>query len=658
MGSSPAQKNGGQQTKGGTNRVAQPVANLSRSDSPLQAGAPGACAALGTGESSSTKIDPKGLESISSRLLEKGINLPLEDLYEVTDLIKDEILYRYVNRLITQAEGILSIDPVLTEKEVLNFVARAVVEYFDAKVATIWISGPERKEMIFYGSHPSIDEKFDEVMPFEDTIAGEVVKTHQSYLAPNILKEQKYRYKELAQKLGIHSMLAVPIYLHRFFKDVDTEGVLQIFYKEEDKVFTPLEVEIAGMFSRRVGHVVALKKISRLHELNVTKDKIVDHIYQKLATGEGIKMKDLFDSVISELVGIMKIQRCSLFSATKDRQHVVLEAGYPEIQHGIGKVFSVKEPYIDIIVNQAGPFGEFENEKISPAYILIRNLRESRLLPTDLKHFLEGQQIHSVLYIPLKVNDVVNYFLVFDAQAEHRSFTDEQIEILTFFGKELMKGLRLEKMGDIVHDFKNPAIAVAGFAKRIQKILKGRDYPENEKVDQALDILLKETSRIQEMALTLHEKEKESIIDLTEVSERRFLINEEALKELNRRNIQLIERKFESPLWVRCPPLHIERVIDNLLNNASNAIPQEGGELSIRSYRKDTWAVVEINNTGQISEEDIDRFTLGEGRGRGLHISTRLIKNMEGFLSVESGGGRTTFCVMLPLVEPKHAEDR
>jgi signal transduction histidine kinase len=93
-------------------------------------------------------------------------------------------------------------------------------------------------------------------------------------------------------------------------------------------------------------------------------------------------------------------------------------------------------------------------------------------------------------------------------------------------------------------------------------------------------------------------------------------------------------------------------VIDNLLNNASNAIPQEGGELSIRSYRKNPWAVVEINNTGQISEEEKDRFILGEGRGRGLHISTRLVKNMRGIMSVESGEGQTTFSIMLPLVEP------
>ena len=593
------------------------------------------------------------LESIKSRLSEKRFNLSSEDVNGVIGLIKDEIGYWYVKQLITQVEKILDIDPSLTESEILQLVARTVVEYLGAETASIRIYDSEKKEMVPYGSYPSPTEDHEEVIPFENTIASEVVKTRQSYLVPNILKEERYKNKEKVEKLGIRSMLAVPIYLHRFSKDVDTEGVLQIYYKEEDKVFTPLEVEIAEMFSKRVGYVIALKRINHLHKLNVTKDRILEHIYQKLARGEGIKMKDLFNSVIPELVDIMKIQRCALFSVTEDQEQIILEAGYPQTVHGIGKVRSVKEElYAKIIVDQTGPFGSFENEKIYAHYILITNPKETLLLPSDIKHFLETQQINSVLYIPLGMDETVKYFLVFDAQAHHRRFTEEQIEILIFFGKELTKGLKLEKMDDILHDFKNPAIAVAGFAKRVQKILKEGAYPKNEKVDQALDILLKETSRIQELALTLHEKGKESIIDLTEVLKRRFLINEETLRELNRGNIQLIERGLESPLWVRCFPLHIERVIDNLLNNASKAIPEEGGELSIRSYRKDTWAAVEINNTGQISEEEKDRFILGKGRGRGLHIITRLVKNMRGIMSVESKEGQTTFSIMLPLVEP------
>jgi signal transduction histidine kinase len=600
------------------------------------------------------RIDQKLLESILADLKKKECVLSLEEIATVVDFVKEEVLFRYVDRLISQAETILEINPHLTEREILETVAKHVVEYLGAEAASIRIYDPGKEEMVSFGSYPAQTEEREEAIPFEDTIAGEVVKTHRAYFVPNILREEKYKNKEKVQKHGIHSMLAVPILIPRFsLKDVDTEGSFQIYYRELDKEFTPLEAKIAEMLSRRVSYVIARKRIMDLQKLNVTKDKIVEQIFLKLGKREGIKMREVFNLVIPELVDIMRIQRCSLFSVSEDRQHVVLEAGYPEIQHGIGKAFSVKdEPYIDAAVNQTGPFGEFENEKIFPSYILIHNPQESHLLPLDLKRFLEIQQIHSVLYLPLKVNDVVNYFLAFDAQAHHRRFTDEEIEIFIFFGKELMKGLRLEKMDDILHDFKNPAIAAAGFAKRIQKILEDGEFvAKKEKVTQALEIILKETSRIQELALTLHGEGREEIVDLTEKLKKRFLINEEAIKELKRENVHLIEGDLESPLWIRCYPLHIERVLDNLFNNASNAMPEEGGRLSIRSYRKDFWAVAEVTNTGEIREEDRDRYLLGEGRGRGLHITTRLVKQMKGKMEMESGEGQTTFRVMFHLVK-------
>jgi signal transduction histidine kinase len=600
------------------------------------------------------KIDQKLLKSIMVDLRAKGCSLSFEEVTRVVDLISEEVIHRYVDHLISQVENILEINPHLAEKEILEIVAKNVVEYLEAEAASIRIYDPGREEMLSFGSYPPQTADREEAIPFEDTIAGEVVKTHRSYFVSNILKEEKYKNKEKVQRQGIHSMLAIPISIPRFsLKDVDTEGSFQIYYKEMDKIFTPLEAKIAEMLSRRVSYVIARKRIMDLHKLNVTKDKIVEQIFLKLGKREGIKMREVFNLVIPELVGIMRIQRCSLFSVSEDRQHVVLEAGYPEIQHGIGKTFSVKdEPYIDAVVNQTGPFGEFENEKIFPSYILIHNPQESHLLPSDLKRFLEIQQIHSVLYIPIKVNDVVNYFLAFDAQAHHRRFTEEELEIFIFFGKELMKGLRLEKMDDILHDFKNPAIAVAGFAKRIQKILEDGEYSsKKEKVAQALDIILKETSRIQELALTLHGEGREEIVDLTEKLKKRFLINQETLKELKRENIHLVEGELESDLTIRCYPLHIERVLDNLFNNATNAIPQEGGKLSIRSYRRDWWAVAEITNTGQISEEDKERYLHGEGRGRGLHITSRLVKLMGGKTEVECGEGQTTFRVMFHLTK-------
>ena len=390
-----------------------------------------------------------------------------------------------------------------------------------------------------------------------------------------------------------------------------------------------------------------------LQRFNLTKDKIVEQVFLKLGKREGIKMKEVFDLVVPELVDIIQIQRCALFSVTQDRKQVVLEAGYPEAMHGIGQIFSVDVPYIRAIVTQTGPFGEFENEKIYPGYILIHRPQQSCLLPPDLKRLLDSEQIHSVLYVPLMVNEVVQYFLTFDAQAQHQRFRDEEIEIFIFFGKELMKGLRLEKMDDMVHDFKNPAIAVAGFAKRLKKLLDEGDYVSGkEKIDQALNIILKETTRLQEMATTLHLEGREfptETVDLSKKLRKRFEINEQALKEMKLQNVRLVEHPLADSLWIRCSPLHIERVLDNLLNNASNAIAEEGGELSIRAYRKEGLAVAEVSNSGLIPSEDRDRYLTGDSKGRGLHITTRLIKRMGGRMEIDLGQNQTTFRLMFPL---------
>jgi hypothetical protein len=584
----------------------------------------------------------------------KDANAFLRNEFVDPGLLRDEKLHEFVDRLFGQIDMIHEIDPSLPEREILLTLAKNIVLFLGAEFASIWISDPEREGMTSFGSFPLLVEDQEEAIPFEYAIAAEVVKTRRSYCVPNILEEPKYENKEKVRRLGIHSMLAIPILLPRFsIKEVDAGGVLQVYYAEQDRVFAPLEIEIAEVLSSRVSYVIARKRIKELQKSHMIKDKIVEHLFMKLARREGVKMKDLFNAIIPELADIMKIQRCSLFSVMEDQEAVVLEAGFPEMEHGIGKTFSLKESYINTIVNETGPFGRFKNEEVYPTYVHITNPKESFLLPPHLKHFLERRQIHSVLYLPLKVDEDVKYFLAFDAQAHHKGFTADQIELFTFLGKELMKGLRLEKMGDILHDFKNPAIAIAGFAKRLQRILEDGNYPsKKEKADDALDIILKEASRIQELALTLHGEGKESIMDLSDVLRKRFLINEEYLKELNRNEVHLIEQEMEPQLWVRCFPLHIERVFDNLLNNASQALFEKGGELSIRAYRRDCWAVAEITNTGDLSAEERTRSLQGDSRGRGLHINMRLIKHMGGMMWAESSEGRTTFRITFPLAGP------
>ena len=61
-----------------------------------------------------------------------------------------------------------------------------------------------------------------------------------------------------------------------------------------------------------------------------------------------------------------------------------------------------------------------------------------------------------------------------------------------------MQAQRLEQLDDTLHDFKNPAIAIAGFARRLNTLLqKEAPWKETETIKKYLDILVEETSRMQ-----------------------------------------------------------------------------------------------------------------------------------------------------------------
>ena len=68
--------------------------------------------------------------------------------------------------------------------------------------------------------------------------------------------------------------------------------------------------------------------------------------------------------------------------------------------------------------------------------------------------------------------------------------------------------------------------------------------------------------------------------------------------------------------------------------------------------------MAEIVNTGRISEEDRDRLLLSDGRGRGLHITVRLIKHIGGKLDVEAREGQTVCRVFLPIAQKNERNEK
>jgi len=586
----------------------------------------------------------------------KCLGLSHGELEEIVGEVQKQVVYDEVNRLIDEVENIIEINPNLSEREILESAVKRIVESLGAAAASIRIFDPQKREMVSFGSYHYDGKKRQQSIPFEDSIAGEVVRKGRSYLVPSILKEAKYKNKAIVDEMGIRSMLAVPMNIPRFtIGGLDTKGVIQIYYEEKDKKFTSLERKIAEVLARRVTYVIARKRILNLQKLNETKEKIVEKIYLKLGKREGIRLRDFFSLITPEIADLVRIQRCSLFSVRRNRREVVLEAGYPDEHgyHGVGKVFDIREePYFNAVVNQQ-PLGEYEHEVITPSYLLIKNPLKSRLITERLRRFAQTHNIRSILYIPLKVGELVTDFIAFDALDQHKRFEDEEVEILAFFAKEVMKAVRLERLHDILHDFRNPAIATAGFAKRVKRALAEEELGmKKESIDRNLDILIRETSRMQELAFEIYGEAREELLDITDGLIERFKVNEVAIAEQQLGNISLVTEELQPNLFVLGCRLHLERIFDNLLNNATNAISKEDGQIAISSIRRRNSAVVEITNTGEISREEIARLLDGETSGRGLHITSRLIKLMGGRLEIESRKNRTISRITLPLKVP------
>ncbi|MDF1552656.1 MAG: GAF domain-containing protein [Deferrisomatales bacterium] len=555
---------------------------------------------------------------------------------------------------------LVDIDHNQSWRKILYDAARVMVEFLGARAASIRLYDPHLNQMVSFGSYHFDEEHRETAIPFEESIAGRVVETHHSQTISDIASSPLYLNKGVVEQ-GLRSLLAIPLVLPRFLgEDADIHGAIQVYYPEAQRVFDPIETTTAELMAQRVSYVIARKRILDLRRMNEKKEWLVQKIFAKLSMDRGIKMKELFQLMVDELQDIITVQSCTLFAVNEDCTTAVLESGWPEAggYHTVGKVFRIDDhPYLRAAVLQDHPLGDFANERVYPSYLLVKNPQESYLVTAALRHFAQTHEINSILYVPLRIGERVSYVLVFDALERRRFFADEEVELLTFFGKQITQALEIERLDDTLHDFKNPAIAIAGFARRVRRMVEqGEDRVEE--MIRYLDVVIQEGTRLQEMAMSLYPTTRPERLDFSAVVRGRFLINQEAIREQRRVGIEATAEDLEPGLEVSAWQLAFERVLDNLLNNATKAIPSHGGRLRLKTYGRDGMAHLEISNSGRIPGEEVERIVSAEVAGRGLNIVYRFVRSMGGKVdvAVDSAADETTFLVSLPLcTEPPEA---
>lgn len=236
----------------------------------------------------------------------------------------------------------------------------------------------------------------------------------------------------------------------------------------------------------------------------------------------------------------------------------------------------------------------------------------------------------------------------------------------------------------VAHEINNPISIILGKA---ELMLSSHGSVLPHKVVSDLRMIGRHSHRIAAITRSLLQLSRRSVEDWVQVN----------LNELVQETLPLVEHQFLSgksrlklalcpklPL-IRGKPGQLQEVVLNLLDNALDAMPQEGGEVEVATHDSSlpgsengngSVALVIRDSGSGISETIRDRifdpfFTtkaVGKGTGLGLSIVHGIVKNHGGEIRVESEMRKgTTFEIVLPCAkregrllkwQPAHQEEQ
>lgn len=239
---------------------------------------------------------------------------------------------------------------------------------------------------------------------------------------------------------------------------------------------------------------------------------------------------------------------------------------------------------------------------------------------------------------------------------------DERTKEIKRIEQHLRRSEKLASLGELVagiaHEINNPLTGVLLYASIIisDRRLDNELKPDVEKV-------ISEGRRCADIVCRLLEFSREATPHQESISIN-YLI-EKVVDLIHNQpsfhNITIQKKYVDNLPNVLVDPGQIQQVFINIMLNASHAMSEEGGTLTISSAISNDYSFVcaEISDTGcGISEENLrhifDPFftTKSEGTGLGLSISYGIVENNDGKIEVKSKVGKgTTFTILLPVYE-------
>jgi signal transduction histidine kinase len=213
-------------------------------------------------------------------------------------------------------------------------------------------------------------------------------------------------------------------------------------------------------------------------------------------------------------------------------------------------------------------------------------------------------------------------------------------------------------VGGLVHELKNPLSTMCVNLQLLKEEIQDDDTEKGRRVLKKIQVLQKESSRLEEILSDFLRFAKEQELELEEHDINTLL--DEVLDFITpEAQLQSIEiHKLYDPALPKCriDANLLKQAILNIFINAQEAMP-EGGNMTVTTLLNKEAVCVEISDTGVgIPSDKINKIfqvyfsTKKTGTGLGLPTTKKIIERHNGTLTVYSKEGEgTKFSMLLPV---------
>ncbi len=285
-----------------------------------------------------------------------------------------------------------------------------------------------------------------------------------------------------------------------------------------------------------------------------------------------------------------------------------------------------------------------------PHNLLFYNLKQSEM--NLAKHAEELTNINNRLEQEIAERKKVEAKL-----EEHKENLEKIVEERT---RQLKDAERMATIGQIAgmvgHDIRNPLQAMVSSLHLTKTELDTLpDSEEKKRIANEIASIQEQTSYIGKIVNDLQDFSKPIKPTLIETDVNSLICNSLAAVVIPK-NIEVTIQCDKQLLKLKVDPALFRRIFVNLVTNAAQAMPK-GGELVVRSFKKDNKAYITVEDAGLGIPDEIKSkiflplfTTKAKGQGFGLAVVKRLVEVQGGTITFESEVGKgTTFTLEFPL---------